>query len=86
MAWVEKPSASCQCPVSRATRKVAEMAEVTKNSAVLVVPIETRGSCPVPTRVVVTVGPQPPPPMASKKPPTRPRGPANLRGKIRSRV
>ena len=80
------PSASCQWPVSRATRKVADTAEVTKNSAVLVVPIDTRGSWPDPTRVVVTVGPQPPPPMASKKPPARPSGPAKRRGNSRSRV
>ena len=60
--------------MTRAVRKAADTAAATKASAALVVPIALRGSAPDPKRVEVTTGPQPPPPTASKNPPTRPSG------------
>lgn len=47
---------------------------VTKNSVVLTVPMDMRGLCPLATNVEVTIGPHPPPPIASQKPPTPARG------------
>ena len=61
-------------------KNVAEIVAVTKNSAVFVVPMLTRGSAPDPTMALVTVGPHPPPPTASRNPPTRPSGPLNFCG------
>src|SRR5262245_14777429 len=46
---------------------------VTKNSARFTEPIAWRGSHPWPTRLDVTIGPHPPPPTASRKPPTNAR-------------
>ena len=54
--------------------KVAEMVTVRKNSAVLTVPMVLRGLLPWTSRLEVTIAPQPPPPAASRKPPTRPSG------------
>ena len=59
--------------------KVAEMVTVRKNSAVLTVPIVLRGLLPWTSRFEVTIAPQPPPPAASRKPPTRPSGADDLR-------
>ena len=47
------------------------LAKVKKNSAKFTVPIVTRGLWPEPTSVVVTTGPQPPPPTESTKPPNK---------------
>ena len=52
--------------------RVTEVATVTKNSVRLTDPITKRGTWPVPTRVEVTIGPHPPPPMASSMPPPKP--------------
>ena len=46
---------------------------VTKNSAAFTEPIVFLGFFPSETNVDVTIGPHPPPPMASKKPPKRPK-------------
>ena len=54
------------------TAKTPAETKVRKNSARFTEPMVWRGSWPVPTRVVVTTGPQPPPPTASRKPPNRP--------------
>jgi len=59
----------------RVTMKVAEMVTERKNSAVLTVPITFRGCTPWTSRLEVTIGPQPPPPAASRKPPMKPSGP-----------
>ncbi len=48
-------------------------ARVTKNSAVLTVPIVILGVSPLPINVVETTGPHPPPPEASTKPPNKPK-------------
>ena len=61
------------------TRKVAEIVTERKNSAVLTVPITLRGCAPWTSKLEVTTGPQPPPPAASRKPPTRPSG-STIRG------
>lgn len=55
-------------------KKVIDSATVTKNSAELTEPMAYRGWFPFATKVVVTMGPQPPPPMASKNPPANPNG------------
>lgn len=55
-------------------KKVATSATVTKNSARLTEPIVNLGLFPFATKVDVTIGPQPPPPIASKVPPTVPNG------------
>ena len=59
--------------------KVAEIVTVTKNSAVLTVPIVFRGLLPWTSRLEVTIAPHPPPPDASRKPPTRPKRRHDLR-------
>ena len=51
--------------------KKPAVAKVKKNSAKFTDPIVDLGSCPAPTRVEVTMGPQPPPPAESIKPPAR---------------
>ena len=61
-------------------RKVAEMVAVTKNSVKLTEPIVNRGVVPWPSSVEVTIGPQPPPPIASRKPPPKPSGPIQRGG------
>jgi hypothetical protein len=45
---------------------------VTKNSARLAEPIASRGALPWPISVEVTIAPQPPPPIASSRPPQKP--------------
>ncbi len=47
---------------------------MTKNSVKLTEPIVNRGVVPWPSSVEVTIGPHPPPPIASRKPPPKPRG------------
>src|SRR5262249_28452294 len=56
------------------TKKVVAAAIVTKNSVVLTEPTVMRGAWPEPTRVEVATGPQPPPPLASRKAATKPSG------------
>ena len=51
---------------------VAVTVAVTKNSATLAEPIANRAVAPRPIRVVVTIAPQPPPPIASRNPPSNP--------------
>jgi hypothetical protein len=53
---------------------VAEAAKVTKNSEKATEPIVVRGSLPRASSVPATIGPHPPPPIESQKPPARPRG------------
>src|SRR5665647_1584684 len=55
-------------------KNVVVAATVTKNSAVLTEPTAWRGACPEPTSVEVVIGPQPPPPLASRNPATNPSG------------
>src|SRR5829696_8981912 len=55
-------------------RKVSEIAGVTKNSDRLTEPMLWRGLSPPAIRVEFTIGPQPPPPIASRKPPAIPSG------------
>src|SRR3977135_3349881 len=54
-------------------KKVGAEGTETKNSAVLTEPTVWRGTWPDPIRVDVAVGPQPPPPLASRKPAKKPR-------------
>ena len=56
-------------------RKVIEIASVTANSDALTVPMLVRASPPLASRVDVAIGPQPPPPMASSRPDTKPSTP-----------
>jgi hypothetical protein len=56
-------------------RKPIEAASATRNSAAFTVPTTLRGSCAVTVMSDgVTTGPQPPPPVASTKPPSAPIG------------
>ena len=59
---------------SRIDRNKAATVTVKKNSARLTEPIVVRGSLPAPTSDVVAIGPQPPPPVVSIKPPTKASG------------
>jgi hypothetical protein len=52
--------------------------KVTKNSAVLTVPITSRGEFPLSIKLEDTIGPQPPPPMESNKAPIKPNAGANF--------
>jgi hypothetical protein len=52
--------------------------KVTKNSAVLTVPITSRGEFPLSIKLEDTIGPQPPPPMESNKAPINPKAGANF--------
>ena len=61
-------------------RKPMLAATDTMNSAALTEPTVRRGSSlPLLSSVEVATGPQPPPPVASMKPATRPSGPRNFR-------
>ena len=60
-------------------KKVVDMVSVTKNSAMLTEPMAWRGFVPWPRSVDVTIGPHPPPPIASSMPPNNPNG-ATARG------
>ena len=66
-----------QRPAQIVAAKAETTAQVTTNSAALTVPTTKRGGAPAPIRLEVTTGPQPPPPMASRKPPTVPSGAMN---------
>ena len=55
------------------TVKMPEAARATRNSAALTVPMVVLGVFPRLKRVVVTMGPHPPPPLASANPPINPR-------------
>ena len=68
----QSPSTTGQLLKPIVTTKVADWTTVTKNSARFTDPIAMRGSWPRPTSVEVTIGPQPPPPIASINPPTNP--------------
>lgn len=50
-------------------KKVLALARETNISTKLPVPTANRGCCPFPINVELTTGPQPPPPIASAKPP-----------------
>src|SRR5436190_4479487 len=66
------------------TKNVVAAAMVTKNSVVLTEPTVVRGVCPDPIKVDVATGPQPPPPLASRKPATKPIGPIQGAGASRA--
>ncbi len=66
------------------TKNVVAAAMVTKNSVVLTEPTAMRGAWPEPTRLDVATGPQPPPPLASRKPATNPIGPTHGPGASRA--
>ena len=53
---------ACQWLTPIKVKKVNALASVTKNSVRLTVPITKRGLLPLVINVVVTIGPQPPPP------------------------
>lgn len=53
--------------------KTPDAATATRNSAALTVPIVVLGVFPLLNSVVVTMGPQPPPPLESANPPINPR-------------
>ena len=64
--------------------KVVAAAMVTKNSVVFTEPTDMRGACPEPSKVEVATGPHPPPPLASRKPATKPSGGVHLAGASRA--
>ena len=64
--------AQCVKPIS--VTKVNELASAIKNSARLTEPIVYRGFLPLAISVEETIGPQPPPPIESKKPPMAAKG------------
>ena len=62
-----------QYSTPRLVKKVIVAAKVTKNSAKETVPITYLEFLPFVNKVEVTIGPQPPPPKASKNPPENPK-------------
>jgi hypothetical protein len=62
---------------------VVAAATVTKNSVAFTEPTASRGAWPEPTSAEVATGPQPPPPLASRKPATKPTGPTHGAGASR---
>src|SRR5687768_15187307 len=60
---------TCQCVTPSMVKNVKALARVTKNSVRLTDPTTNRGLRPLVIKVVVTIGPQPPPPNESRKPP-----------------
>lgn len=64
-----KPKMVCQWLTPNKVKKVKALAKVTKNSVRLTVPMMYLGVPPLLINVVVTIGPQPPPPNESRKPP-----------------
>ena len=69
-----KPRMICQFVMPSVMRKVAEADKVTKNSTAFTLPTVFRISLPLTIRFDATMGPQPPPPIASIKAPTNPSG------------
>jgi len=69
-----KPTIICQCASPVIVKKAATSDTVTKNSSRLTEPIVNLGLFPLAIKVDVTIGPQPPPPIASKNPPATPNG------------
>ena len=66
---ITSASITCQFCTPIKVKNVNALARVTKNSVKLTVPITNLGVRPFVIRVVVTIGPQPPPPKESRKPP-----------------
>ena len=64
----------CKCVTPNKMKNEKALASVTKNSVRLTVPITKRGLLPLVINVVVTIGPQPPPPNESRKPPAAANG------------
>ena len=65
----------CICVTPNKIKKENALDKVTKNSVRLTVPITNLGLLPFVISVVVTIGPHPPPPKESRKPPNPARGP-----------
>ena len=66
---ITRPRIACQWLTPSSVKKVNALASVTKNSVRLTDPITYFGLLPFVINVVVTIGPQPPPPNESRKPP-----------------
>lgn len=63
------PKIVCQWLTPNKVKKVKTLAKVTKNSVRLTVPMMYFGVRKLLINVVVTIGPQPPPPKESRNPP-----------------
>lgn len=68
---ITNPKMTCQWLNPKNAKKVRALAKVMKNSDKLTVPITNLGVFPLEIKVVVTSGPQPPPPKESKNPPKK---------------
>ena len=68
------PKIMAQCVKPMSVINVKELARVMKNSARLTDPIVYLGFFPLAINVDETIGPQPPPPIESKKPPIMAKG------------
>ena len=75
----------CSGAAPSSMKNVVAAATVTKNSVALTEPTVWRGAWPEPTSVDVVTGPQPPPPLASRKPATKPTGAIQPAGASRKR-
>src|SRR5688572_16766742 len=73
-----RPSTIFQCRTPTVIKKVAALASVTKNSVRLTDPIVYFGLLPFAISVLVTIGPQPPPPKESRNPPAPASQPTRL--------
>ena len=74
------PAITCQYPKPIMVKKVMEDAKETKNSVKFTEPIVYMGCLPLAIKVEDTMGPHPPPPIASKYPPTKANKPILLVG------
>ena len=72
------PIITCQWLRPIKEKNVSALARVTKNSVILTVPITYLGVRPFDMSVLVTRGPQPPPPNESKNPPAPASHPTRL--------
>lgn len=73
-----KPAIICQCVMPINIKNDMALANVTKNSLKLTLPITYWGLLPFAIKVLVTKGPQPPPPKLSRKPPAPASQPARF--------
>lgn len=72
------PKIILMCVVPIIAKNVMELANATKNSVRFTEPMVYRGAFPCAIKVDETIGPQPPPPTASRNPPVKASG-NNLR-------
>lgn len=75
-----RPAMTGHSSIPIVNTKAPVIVHVTKNSEIELEPTALRGFVPPPIKVLATIGPQPPPPAASRNPPIPPRKGMPLEG------